>query len=31
MEKVKEFARVRDERQLAVLDIQRRHPLPTSD
>jgi len=31
MRKMKEFARVRDKRQQAVLDIQRRHPLPTSD
>jgi len=28
MAKMKDFARVRDERQLAVLDIQRRYPLP---
>lgn len=27
MRKMKDFARVRDERQLAILDIQRRHPL----
>jgi len=31
MRKMKDFARVRDERQLAILDIQRRHPLPTGD
>ena len=31
MEKAKEFARVRDERQLAVLETQRRYPLPSSD
>ncbi len=31
MDKMKDFARVRDERQLAILDIQRRHPLPDSE
>ncbi|NMM48312.1 3-hydroxyacyl-CoA dehydrogenase NAD-binding domain-containing protein [Marinigracilibium pacificum] len=31
MEKMKEFATVRDERQKAVLDIQSKHPLPTKD
>ena len=31
MEKMKEFATVRDERQKAILDIQSSHPLPTKD
>lgn len=31
MPKMKEFAGARDERQLAILEIQRRHPLPSSD
>lgn len=31
MAAMRDFARVRDERQLAILDIQRRHPLPTKD
>ena len=31
MEKMKEFAQVRDERQKAVLDTQKNHPLPPND
>jgi ketoreductase RED1 len=31
MAAMRDFARVRDERQLAILDIQRRHPLPMKD